>query len=306
MNKTALVIMAAGMGSRYGGGIKQLEHVGVSGEIIMEYSIYDALEASFDKIVFITRRDLYDEFQKIINPEIAKRAEVKYVFQEINDVPEGFTVPAGRTKPWGTGQAVLSCLGNIDCPFAVINADDYYGREAFTVMHDFLANVDVNKDPMTLSMVGFVLKNTLSENGRVTRAECKVSENGHLKDINERFEIYKDGNIAKALDSNGNPITIGLETPVSMNMWGLVPGFLDELAAGFKEFLNNLGDNPLKREYLLPDVIKKMLADKKATVTVLKSNDKWFGVTYKEDKPLVVESFKALCDKGVYPKKLFG
>ena len=305
MNKTALVIMAAGMGSRYGGGIKQLEHVGTSGEIIMEYSIYDALKAGFDKIVFITRRDLYDEFKKIIKPVIAEKAEVEYVFQEIDNVPKGFKIPEGRTKPWGTGHAVLSCLGKVNEPFAVINADDYYGSEAFKVMHDYLAKVDVNARPMTFSMVGFVLGNTLSENGKVTRGACEVGADGKLLSVHERFEIFKDGNVAKAKDRDGNPIEIALDAPVSMNMWGCTPAFLDELNRGFGEFLNGIGGNELKAEYLLPEIIGKMVTEKIATVDVLKSKDKWFGVTYKEDKPFVVESFKKLYEQGIYPKALF-
>ena len=305
MNKTALVIMAAGMGSRYGGGIKQLEHVGTSGEIIMEYSVYDALLAGFDKIVFITRRDLYDEFKKIIKPEVSERAEVQYVFQEMDNIPKGFSIPEGRTKPWGTGHAVLSCLGTVTEPFAVINADDYYGREAFKVIHDHLANVDVNARPMQFSMVGFVLKNTLSENGKVTRGECRVSDNGKLLSVDERFEIYKDGDIARAKDRDGNPITISLDAPVSMNMWGCTPGFLNELDSRFGNFLNSIGNNPLKAEYLLPEIISEMVQDGIATVDVLKSRDKWFGVTYKEDKPFVVESFRKLFEQGIYPEKLF-
>ncbi len=305
MNKTALVIMAAGMGSRYGGGIKQLEHVGTSGEIIMEYSIYDALKAGFDKIVFITRRDLYDEFKKIIKPSIYEKAEVEYVFQELDNVPAGFTIPDGRTKPWGTGHAVLSCLGKINEPFAVINADDYYGSEAFKVMHDHLANIDVNARPMPFAMVGFVLGNTLSDNGKVTRGVCKVGKNGKLLSVHETYDIYKSGDKALARDGQGNPVEVALDAPVSMNMWGCTPAFLEELNRGFGDFLNGIGGNELKAEYLLPEIIGRMVTEDLATVDVLKSDDKWFGVTYKEDKPFVVESFKKLYEKGVYPKALF-
>ncbi len=297
--------MAAGMGSRYGGGIKQLEHVGTSGEIIMEYSIYDALKAGFDKIVFITRRDLYDEFKKIIKPAICEKAEVEYVFQELDNVPAGFTIPDGRTKPWGTGHAVLSCLGRINEPFAVINADDYYGSEAFKVMHDHLANIDTDARPMPFAMVGFVLGNTLSDNGKVTRGVCEVGENGRLLSVHETYDIYKSGDKALAKDGQGNPIEVALDTPVSMNMWGCTPAFLDELNKGFGSFLAGIGGNELKAEYLLPEIIGRMVTEGLATVDVLKSDDKWFGVTYKEDKPFVVESFKKLYEKGVYPKALF-
>ena len=232
MNKTALVIMAAGMGSRYGGGIKQLEHVGVSGEIIMEYSIYDAIAAGFDKVVFITRKELEAEFKKIIKPSVAEQVEVQYVFQELDNLPAGFTVPDGRTKPWGTGHAILSCLGAVKEPFAVINADDYYGKEAFVKIHDFLANVEENKECMPFSMVGFVLENTLSENGQVTRGVCKVDENHMLTHIEETFGIEKQGNVAVGKNGAGEPVELPLATPVSMNMWGFTADFLDTLEAG--------------------------------------------------------------------------
>ncbi|MBP5250333.1 MAG: nucleotidyltransferase [Lachnospiraceae bacterium] len=304
-NKTALVIMAAGMGSRYGTGIKQLEHVGTSGEIIMEYSIYDAIRAGFDKVVFITRRELYDEFKKIIPQEIYDKVEVEYVFQELTKLPEGFTCPADRAKPWGTGHAILSCLGTIKEPFAVINADDYYGREGFEKLHDFLANVDVNKkNPSDYAMVGFVLRNTLSENGKVTRGACAVSDKGTLTSVRETYEIYDDNGIGRALDGNNNEITLSLDTPVSMNMWGFTPSFLDTLEERFKDFLSKMA-NPLKAEFLLPEVVGDMVDEGVAEVHVLHSKDKWFGVTYHEDKDYVVKSFRELCDKGVYPEKLF-
>ncbi len=306
MNKTALVIMAAGMGSRYGKGIKQLEHVGTSGEIIMEYSIYDAIAAGFDKIVFITRKNLYEEFKKIIPQSIFEKAEVEYVFQELEALPEGYTVPEGRNKPWGTAHAIYSCLGTVKEPFAVINADDYYGREGFVKLHDFLANVDVNKKPMEACMVGFVLKNTLSDNGKVTRGACKVDENHMLQIVEEMFDIAKEGDVSKFADGNGKPVTLPLDTPVSMNMWGFTPAFLDTLGAKFEKFLEaNYKTNPLKSEFLLPTVVGELVQEKKCTVKVLTSNDKWFGVTYAEDKDNVVKSFRKLCDEGVYPEKLF-
>ena len=306
MNKTALVIMAAGMGSRYGGGIKQLEHVGVSGEIIMEYSIYDAIAAGFDKVVFITRKELYEEFKKIIKPSVAEQVEVEYVFQELDKLPEGFQVPADRTKPWGTGHAILSCLGTVREPFAVINADDYYGKEAFVKIHDFLANVSLNPHCMPFAMVGFVLENTLSENGQVTRGACRVDENHKLTHIEETFAIEKKGDIAVAKNGAGEPVELDLKTPVSMNMWGFTPDFLDTLEARFVQFLGGIQGNEAKAEFLLPEVVGSLLKEGKAEVSVLTSNDKWFGVTYKEDKDMVVRSFRELYEKGQYPEKLFG
>ncbi|MBP3569832.1 MAG: nucleotidyltransferase [Lachnospiraceae bacterium] len=305
MNKTALVIMAAGMGSRYGGGIKQLEHVGVSGEIIMEYSIYDAIAAGFDKVVFITRKELEAEFKKIIKPSVAEQVEVEYVFQELDNLPAGFSVPEGRTKPWGTGHAILSCLGTVKEPFAVINADDYYGKEAFVKIHDFLANVQPNEKCMPISMVGFVLENTLSENGQVTRGVCRVDENHMLTHIEETFGIEKQGDIAVGKNGAGEPVELPLHTPVSMNLWGFTADFLDTLEAGFIEFLGGIAGNEAKAEFLLPEVVGSMLREKKAEVKVLTSSDRWFGVTYKEDKDMVVRSFRELYEKGLYPEQLF-
>ena len=303
MNKTALVIMAAGMGSRYGGGIKQLEHVGVSGEIIMEYSIYDAIAAGFNKVVFITRKDLEEEFKKIIKPSVAEQVEVEYVFQELDNLPEGFTVPDGRTKPWGTGHAILSCLGTVKEPFAVINADDYYGKEAFVKIHDFLANVDTNS--MNFAMVGFQLANTLSENGQVTRGVCLVDDNNKLTHVEEHFAIEQAGDIATAKNGAGEAVELSLDTVISMNLWGFTPNFLDALQERFVEFLNGIKGNETKAEYLLPEVVGDLVKEKKADVTVLTSKDRWFGVTYKEDKEKVVQSFRELYEKGEYPEKLF-
>lgn len=305
MNKTTLVIMAAGMGSRYGGGIKQLEHVGVSGEIIMEYSIYDAILAGFNKVVFIIRRELEEEFKKIIKPLVLKQIEVEYVYQELSALPEGFTVPDDRTKPWGTGHAVLSCLGTVKEPFAVINADDYYGREAFVKIHDFLAGVKSNAACMPFSMVGFILENTLSENGQVTRGVCTVDEHHILTSIEETFGIQRENDHAVGKNAAGEPVQLSLNTPISMNMWGFTPDFLDTLEAQFVEFLQELDTNAAKAEFLLPEVVGRMVREKRAEVTVLTSKDKWFGVTYKEDKQMVVDSFRELYEKGRYPKELF-
>ena len=305
MNKTALVIMAAGMGSRYGGGIKQLEHVGVSGEIIMEYSIYDAIAAGFDKVVFITRKDLEEEFKKIIKPSVAEQVEVEYVFQELDNLPEGFSVPEGRTKPWGTGHAILSCLGTVKEPFAVINADDYYGKEAFVKIHDFLANVPMDSEKMYFTMVGFKMENTLSENGQVTRGVCLVDENNKLTHVEEHFAIERAGDKVTAENSAREAVELPLDTIVSMNLWGFTPGFLDALNEKFAQFLESIKGNETKAEYLLPEVVGTLLKEDRAEVTVLTSKDRWFGVTYKEDKDKVVRAFRELYENGDYPEKLF-
>ncbi len=305
MNKTALVIMAAGMGSRYGGGIKQLEHVGVSGEIIMEYSIYDAIAAGFDKVVFITRKDLEEEFKKIIKPSVAEQVEVEYVFQELDNLPEGFSVPEGRTKPWGTGHAILSCLGTVKEPFAVINADDYYGKEAFVKIHDFLANVPMDSGKMYFTMVGFKMENTLSENGQVTRGVCLVDENNKLTHVEEHFAIERAGDKVTAENSAREAVELPLDTIVSMNLWGFTPGFLDALNEKFAQFLDGIKGNETKAEYLLPEVVGTLLKEDRAEVTVLTSKDRWFGVTYKEDKDKVVRAFRELYENGEYPEKLF-
>jgi len=305
VSKTALVIMAAGMGSRFGGGIKQLEHVGPSGEIIMDYSIYDAREAGFDKVVFIIRHDLEEAFKEIIGNRIEKEIEVEYVYQELDDLPAGFTAPAERTKPWGTGQAVLSCLGKVKEPFLVINADDYYGKEAFAKIHDFLCEAADKKTTHQYCMAGFVLGNTLSDNGIVTRGTCDVDSNGMLNHVEETYAIERKGDIAIGKDGNDKPVEVPLNSPVSMNMWGFTPDFLEELKTDFTSFLGKIGENPLKAEHLLPDVVGRLVDQKKATVKVLPTNDKWFGVTYKEDKEVVVNSLQALVDQGQYPACLF-
>ncbi|MDF2588804.1 MAG: hypothetical protein K0S41_2645 [Anaerocolumna sp.] len=304
MKKTTLVIMAAGLGSRYGG-IKQLEPVGPGGEIIMDYSIYDAIEAGFNKVIFIIRKDLEQDFKEVIGDRIEKHIEVEYVFQEIDNLPDGFTKPEDRTKPWGTGQAVLSCFGVLDEPFAVINADDYYGKEAFVKVHDFLINSSENTDKYDFCMAGFVLGNTLSDNGTVTRGVCKVNNDGILMDIVETSGIEQKGDIAVAKDSKGEAIELELNSAVSMNMWGFTSDLLQELNTGFVEFLSNIQGNELKAEYLLPEVVGNLIKSGKAVVHVVRTNDKWFGVTYKEDKEMVVNSFKALVEKGMYPAKLF-
>jgi hypothetical protein len=299
---TTLVIMAAGMGSRYGG-IKQLEPVGPNGEIIMDYSIYDALNAGFNKIVFIIRKDLEKDFREVIGNRIEKIARVEYVFQELDDLPDGYTKPAERTKPWGTGQAVLCCRKAVNENFAVINADDYYGKEAFSLIYNFLN--DSSYKANQYCMAGFILGNTLSDNGAVTRGICKVNEDGMLSDVVETSGIEPAGDHARAIDNNGNSIILDLNSVVSMNMWGFKPGLFEYLDKGFTEFLAGLKQDDIKKEYLLPTVVGDLVKSERVQVSVLKSNDRWFGVTYKEDKDVVVASIRALIDKGEYPAKLY-
>lgn len=306
MKKTALVIMAAGIGSRFGGGIKQLEPVGPGGEIIMDYSIHDALEAGFDRIVFVIRHDLEKDFREVIGDRIEKIAPVSYAFQELDDIPSGFTVPQDRKKPWGTGQAVLSVRDIVNEPFLVINADDYYGKEVFKKIHDYMTgDMDENAPVYDICMGGFILANTLSDNGGVTRGVCEVGEDEILRAVRETYNIIKTADGLTASDKEGNPVTVREDQHVSMNMWGLTPAFIKELKRGFPEFLSGLKEGDLKSEYLLPTIIDQMIKDGRARVKVLETRDHWFGVTYKEDKEGVAESIRALISQGVYPEKLF-
>ncbi len=307
MKKTALVIMAAGIGSRFGGGIKQLTPVGPNGEIIMDYSIHDAMEAGFNEVVFIIRRDLEKDFKEIIGNRIEKLIPVKYAYQELTALPEGYCVTPGRTKPWGTGQAVLTIKGIVDCPFMVINADDYYGKEGFRLIHDYMVNeMEENADVYPLCMGGFVLANTLSDNGAVTRGVCHVGADGFLKDVKETYDIRMEADGLHAADGQGNPVKVDASQTVSMNMWGLPVGFLDELEKNFPKFLDSLKPGDLKAEYLLPQMIDQLVQTGRARVRVLDTPDKWFGVTYKEDKQAVIDAIRALIDAGVYKEKLFG
>ena len=304
MSKVKLVVMAAGIGSRFGGGIKQLEAVGPNGEIIMDYSIHDALEAGFNKVVFVIRKDLDKDFKEIIGRRMEKLVEVEYAYQELNDIPERFQKKTeGRKKPWGTGQAILCCKDVVDEPFLVINADDYYGKEAYREAYAYLTG---RKDDNAYEacMVGFVLKNTLSDNGGVTRGVCKVDEHRMLSEIVETSNIVKTAEGA-AVQTEDGAVPIDVESEVSMNMWGLSPAFFDVLEKGFDVFLEKLDPENLKGEYLLPTIIGDLLKEGKMRVEVRKSHDEWFGVTYKEDKPDVVASIQKLIKDGVYPEKLF-
>lgn len=313
MRNVTLLIMAAGIGSRFGGGIKQLEPVGLHDEVIIDYSIHDAIEAGFNKIIFVIRKDIEEDFQERIGKRAealckSRGVEVAYAFQNLQDVPG--VVPEGRTKPWGTGQAVLAAKALIHEPFAVINADDYYGKEAFRQLHDWLI---LDHADQAIAMAGFILKNTLSDNGGVTRGVCKV-EDGHTHIV----DVVETSNIIKTVDADGK---IGAEVEgtaldpdsyVSMNFWGFpakedcTPAYLEVLEKGFQAFFENeVRNNPLKAEYLLPTHIGGLLREGKCSVKVLETTDKWFGVTYKEDKEAVVQSFRKLIEDGVYQEELY-
>ena len=295
--QTTLLIMAAGIGSRFGGGIKQLEPVDETGHIIMDYSIHDAIEAGFNKVVFIIRKDIENEFKEVIGDRIAgicseHNVTVDYAFQDINDIPG--VLSEGRTKPWGTGQAVLAAKDVLTTPFIVINADDYYGKEGFRAVHEYLVNGGQS------CMAGFVLKNTLSDNGGVTRGICKMDAENNLTEVVETKNIIKTTEGAEA-----DGMKLDIDSLVSMNMWGLTPAFMDTLEKGFVEFLEDLKPEDIKKEYLLPVMIDELIQKGAATVDVLESRDTWFGVTYQEDKASVTEAFAELVKKGVYPADLY-
>ena len=305
MKKTALVIMAAGVGSRFGNGIKQLAPVGPNGEIIMDYSIRDALEAGFNKIVFIIRKDLEEEFKSTIGARVEKIAEVAYAYQEMEKLPEGFVKPADRTKPWGTGHAVICAREFLTEPFAVINADDYYGKEAYVKVHDYLVREQPADDVLHICMAGFRLGNTLSDNGSVTRGLCHITD-GKLTGVTETHNIFKTADGAESREDGQPTEKLDLNELVSMNMWGLTPEFLSVLEEGFKEFFEKeVPDNPLKAEYLIPIFIGELLEQGKMSVKVLKTNDTWYGMTYHEDVAAVKDSFKKMLENGVYKADLF-
>lgn len=305
MNKPVLVIMAAGMGSRYGG-LKQMDPVDSEGHIIMDFSMYDAKRAGFDKVIFIIKREFEEGFREKVGKRIEKYMEVSYAFQDIGNIPAGYEVPEGRVKPWGTAHAVLSCIDQVDGPFAVINADDYYGREAFRLIYDYLsAHEDDEKYRYT--MVGYLLGNTVTDNGHVSRGICETNMHGELVSVEERTRIEKrDGGIAFTEDDGKTWTEVSGDAVVSMNMWGFTKSILHEIRDGFPAFLDKgLKSNPMKCEYYLPAVVSRLLEEGKATAAVLKSADKWYGITYKEDKPVVVAALQKMKDDGIYPKHLW-
>lgn len=306
MKKPVLVIMAAGMGSRYGG-LKQIDPVDEQGHIIMDFSIFDAKRAGFEKVIFIIKKENEADFREAVGNRMEQVMEVEYAFQELQNLPEGYSVPEGRVKPWGTAHAVLSCIDKIDGPFAVINADDYYGRDAFQKIYDYLSTHE-DDDKYRYTMVGYQLENTLTENGHVARGICTLNENHELVSVVERTRIEKKGDGAAFTEDEGATWTdLPKGCLVSMNMWGFTASILKEIKQGFEAFLDaGLQTNPMKCEYFLPTVVSNLLDADKATVSVLTSADKWYGVTYKEDKPVVVAAIKQMKETGVYPEKLWG
>lgn len=305
MKKPVLVIMAAGMGSRYGG-LKQIDPVDSQGHIIMDFSLYDARQAGFQKVVFIIKRENEKEFKEAVGDRVSKFMDVAYIYQELTNLPDGYQVPEGRVKPFGTGHAILSCLNVLDGPFAVINADDYYGRHAFQMIYQFLSSHQ-DDEKYRYTMVGYILENTLTENGHVARGVCETDSEGYLIGIHERTHIEKRGEETAYTEDDGQTwITLPQGSTVSMNMWGFGASFLKELKERFPRFLDeNLSKNPLKCEFFLPSVVEELLEEDKATVEVLESSDKWYGVTYKEDKEMVVNAIARMKKEGLYPEKLW-
>ena len=290
MNKPVLVVMAAGMGSRYGG-MKQIDPVGPCGQVIVDYSLYDARRAGFETVIFVIKHEIEEAFKAAIGDRVSRVMDVKYAFQQLDELPEGYTIPEGRVKPWGTCHAVLAAKPYIHGPFAVINADDYYGPEAFKVIYDHLST-HTDGEVYDYCMVSYLLKNTVSENGSVARGVCALNEDSTLHGVTERtrIETYKDG-IHYTEDGGESWTDLPGETPVSMNLWGFGESFVKEADRRFARWLDeNLEKNPLKCEYFLPLVVSELIGEKKAAVKVLRSTDKWYGVTYREDKPVVVEA----------------
>ena len=306
VNKPVLVVMAAGMGSRYGG-LKQLDPVGSHGELIIDYSIYDAKRAGFETVVFVIKRELDTIFKEAIGNRLSSHIQVKYAYQELSDLPPGYTVPAGRVKPWGTAHAILAARKVVDGPFAVVNADDYYGPEAFRAVYDYLSSTPDRPGCYEFAMVGYLLGNTVTQHGHVARGICTEDENGFLQKVTERTHIEKAGDDAKFTEDGGKTWSpLPGNTIVSMNLWGLTSAFFEEAWARFPAFLDEtLAENPEKGEYFLPAVVSSLIAEGKARVKVLHSGDRWHGVTYQADKPVVVAAMAEKTAAGLYPHSLW-
>ncbi|MEG0769789.1 MAG: nucleotidyltransferase [Ruthenibacterium sp.] len=306
MNKPILVVMAAGMGSRYGG-MKQIDPVGNHGQLIIDYSIFDARRAGFETVVFIIKHEIEDAFKAAIGDRLSKVMDVRYAFQQLDHLPAGYSVPEGRTKPWGTSHAILSAKDVIDGPFAVINADDYYGPEAFGIIYDYLLHNPDTAKQYEYAMVGYLLENTVTDNGHVARGVCVENAAGYLDEVTERTRIEKyDGGIHFTEDDGASWTDLPAHTVVSMNLWGFHKSFIQETEKRFSAFLDKaLVENPLKSEYFLPSVVSQLIVEGKAQIKVLTSHDKWYGVTYKEDKPVVVAAIAAKTAEGMYPDNLW-
>lgn len=302
MAKPTLVVLAAGMGSRYGG-LKQVDPVGPSGEAILDYSVYDAMRAGFGKVVFIIRHDFEEEFKSKVGSKYAGHMPVEYCYQDIADLPAPYTVPAGRVKPWGTAHATRAARHLVHEPFAVINADDFYGRDAFARLGEFLSAAQ-DQSPLTLAMVGYKLENTLSENGSVARGVCDVTGEGYLAGVKEMLKLVRAGDVAENQEESAAPVKVPLDARVSMNLWGFTPGLFTQLEEKFPLWLKENGAKE-KSEWYIPFVVDELIHEGKATCRVLPTESRWFGVTYREDKPFVVDAIAKLVAAGEYPSKLF-
>ncbi len=300
--KPTLLVLAAGMGSRYGG-IKQLDRIGPSGEVILDYSVFDAIRAGFGKVVFVIRKDIEKDFREVIIDRLPKDIKTEVVYQELDNIPEGFPVNPERTKPYGTGHAILVAKEKINEPFVVINADDFYGAEAYKSIADYLTSLKP-EDKGCYSMVGYHIKNTLSDHGSVSRGVCNINQEGNLDTVTERTKIYRENGTIVYMESEDNYNSLDDEALVSMNLWGFMPSIFDHLDSQFREFLTEQNQNP-KSEFYIPFVVDRLIQEGQAKVKVLTSEAKWFGVTYKEDRPMVVEKLNELVEKGIYPDNLW-
>ncbi len=305
MSQPTLIVMAAGIGSRYGG-LKQVDPIGPNGEIVIDYSVYDALRAGFNKVVFIIRKDLEEIFREKIGRKVERQVETVYVFQDLHDVPQGFRVPEERKKPWGTGHAVLAARNAVNAPCAAINADDFYGAGAFQALADFLRQARDRDGMYDYAMVGYILQNTLSDYGSVARGVCRVTPDGYLVEVQERTRIEKSGDTIHYTENGADWVNLPWDSLVSMNMWGFTPSIFSELAARFPVFLEKQAGSLLKAEFFLPTIVNELLQEGKARVKVLPTSEKWFGITNPQDRPQVQRAIRDLVERGFYPEDLWG